>query len=54
MATAAPKRVSTGEARRRLAEKKDAAPAYKRPRGNQELDQRAMEHERRRLEAILA
>jgi hypothetical protein len=53
MDTAAAKRVSTGEAMRRLAEKQ-VAPAYKRPRGNQEPDPRSVEYERRRLEAILA
>jgi len=54
MTTAAAKRVSRSDARRRLAAKKNVAPAYKRPRGNQDVDQRAFEHERRRLEVILA
>ena len=49
---AASKRVSTNEALRRLAEKQVPPPAYKRPRGNQETDKKAME--RARLEAILA
>jgi hypothetical protein len=53
MATAQ-KRVSTGEARKRLAAKKDVAPAYRSPRGNQQVDQRAIDHERGRLERILA
>jgi hypothetical protein len=52
IASAAPKRVSTGEAMRRLADKK-GAPAYKSPRGNQETDKRALEYERRRLESVL-
>jgi hypothetical protein len=53
MATAA-KRVSTAEALRRLAQKQAPPPAYRRPRGNQEPDQKAMEYERARLEALLA
>jgi hypothetical protein len=53
MDTAPAQRVSTGEARRRLAEKQ-VAPAYKRPRGNPRPDPQAIEYERRRLEAILA
>jgi hypothetical protein len=52
IASAAPKRVSTGEALRRLADKK-GAPTYKSPRGNQETDKRALEYERRRLESVL-
>jgi hypothetical protein len=51
MDTAKLKRVSTGEAIRRLAAK-EVAPAYKSPRGNQEQDQQAVEHERRRMELV--
>ena len=53
IATAAAKRVSTGEAIKRLAEKKGGASAYKSPRGNQETDQRALEYEVRRLKSVL-
>jgi len=51
--TTAAKRVSTGDAIRRLAEKK-TAPTYKAPRGNQKTDQRAVDYEVRRLESVLA
>jgi hypothetical protein len=53
METARAKRVSTGEALKRLAQK-DVAPAYRSPRGNQKADNRAVEHERRKAESILA
>jgi hypothetical protein len=53
MDAATPKRVSTGEAKKRLAEK-EVQSAYKAPRGNQEPDRQALEHERRRLETLLA
>ena len=51
--TTAAKRVSTGDAIRRLAEKK-TAPTYRAPRGNQETDKRALDNEVRRLESVLA
>ncbi len=53
IANAAAQRVSTDEALKRLAQKKGAS-AYKSPRGNQELDPRALEYEVRRLESVLA
>ena len=54
MSNTATKRVSTGEARKQLADKKAAAPTYKGPRGNQEQDPHAVEYERRKLETLFA
>jgi hypothetical protein len=46
------RRVSTQEALRRLAEK-DVAPAYKAPRGNQDLDRGMTDHSVDRLELVV-
>lgn len=46
------RRVSTEEALRRLAEK-DVAPAYRAPRGNQEIDRGMTDHSVDRLELVM-